>query len=275
MSRDPMVAAYQVFEETTMDLETTRQRILYETYGHYLGPMPVRDFFDDFMLWNGEVTEEYKRVRVPEPSKLKIKELPSCDSEDEYYMQVINCLQSWKGLNASLTGSLSSESEEAEGSSFRERPPLQFKDSHNYRDRACSSFGVGISIYSGSLLIPRDEEPVMDFANLHSWIEIKPTDDHDAFDDAAVAVEGTDEEEQLDTEDHLEEMEDGEPEVSDMLPSPNSSSADSSVSQDLFPPREFFVGHATNEVKNLHTIPDLYPFENNSPRGTAAISSLW
>ncbi|KAJ3544207.1 hypothetical protein NMY22_g2859 [Coprinellus aureogranulatus] len=249
MSIDSKVAAHQIFEGVGIDLEATRQRILYETSGHYLGPMPVQDFFNDFMPWSRDVTEEYKNAKLPDQASSRSR---------------VNCLQRWNVLNASSSGTL--HSGDAERSNWREPPPLKFRDSHKYRDRACLSYGVGISIYSGSPFVPRAQEPVMDFANLHSWIEIKPTDDYDAFNDSAFAAEGTDEEDE-DERLYSEDKEYGACEFSDEILVPSSGGACGSLSRDSFPPREFFEGCATNEVKNLKTISDLFPFESSSPRG--------
>lgn len=62
---------------------------------------------------------------------------------------------------------------------------LKFVDSHKHCDRDCASYSADISVYSGAPFVPRDNEQVMDFANLHCSIEIKPSADFDAFDDGA------------------------------------------------------------------------------------------
>ncbi len=36
-----------------------------ETRGHYIGPMPVQTFLDDFLPWNPDTPENYKAAEIP------------------------------------------------------------------------------------------------------------------------------------------------------------------------------------------------------------------
>jgi hypothetical protein len=63
----PKVATYELFETTASNLKKTRHRILHETAGHFLGPMPVDEFFTDFMPWNEGVCAAYKEIKPPSP----------------------------------------------------------------------------------------------------------------------------------------------------------------------------------------------------------------
>lgn len=60
---------------------------------------------------------------------------------------------------------------------------LKFEDSHRHCDRDCASYNADVSIYSGVPFVAREREQVMDFANLHCWVEIRPSADYDAFND--------------------------------------------------------------------------------------------
>lgn len=85
----PKVAAYQIFEASESNLKDTRQRILQETAGHYIGPMPVTEFLHEFMSWNKEVPETWKEVKVTQEQLDAIVTLPQC-SEAQLYTQFVS-----------------------------------------------------------------------------------------------------------------------------------------------------------------------------------------
>ncbi|KAJ3544208.1 hypothetical protein NMY22_g2858 [Coprinellus aureogranulatus] len=260
----PKVAAYQLFEGTIADLKTTRQRILHETHGHYVGPMPVKDFFNDFMPWNEEIADEYKVIKVPRDRKNGIKKL--CEgNEAQSYVQIIDSLQRWRALSAPIARNKGPDGDRA--SEWQELPRLTFRDSHSYRDRACLSYGVDISVYSGDLFVPRDKPPVMDFANLHSWIEVKPTSDYDPFDDDAVATGEADdlEEDEERYPDNDGDDEEEEQSAANQLSTEVHDSDGDSASGNRFPPREFMV-EANDDIDDLTPLPDPIPFEKNSAK---------
>lgn len=93
----------------------------------------------------------------------------------QIHLEQISAFNRWNGLRISpgLASTIGGK-----------RPALVFKDSHAFRDRDCQSLGVDISVYSGQGIIKRKTEQTMDFANLDTWIQLKPNASWDAFDDA-------------------------------------------------------------------------------------------
>lgn len=143
--------------------------------------------------------------------------------------------------------------------------PLRFEDSHKHRDRDCFSLSADISVYSGPQFVPRGKRQKMDFANLHSWVEIKPRQEYDAFDDGPAT-----EEEGLhkpppapnvvsDEEGDVQLIEEGE---DDREPSLDIA-ADS---EDPRFSREFEDDTPEEPVTTLKGLPS-FPFENGSARG--------
>lgn len=209
------VATYQLFEATASNLTEMRQRILQETAGHYLGPMPACDFLKEFMPWNEDAPQEYKEVRVTHDRLNSIITLPQC-SEAEVYPQFIRALEGWSGLRAWSRMTTSSA------------PPLQFEDSHKHRDRDCLCLSADISVYSGPQFVKRAQPQKMDFANLHSWVDIKLKQEFDAFSDETPTgeaqlphvdssgdgdVQGEDSEADNEDPEHSREFEDETPEA--------------------------------------------------------------
>lgn len=88
----PKVAAYHLFEGSESTWNETRQRILHETAGQYIGPTPVKDFFDEFMPWNNDVSEKWKEITVTQEQMDAIVGLPQC-SEAESYPKFVSRLQ--------------------------------------------------------------------------------------------------------------------------------------------------------------------------------------
>lgn len=83
-SRAPKVASYELFQTTVSDLKTTRRRVLHESAGHFIGPMPVEEFLDEFMPWNENVDAAYKKVVPPQSRIDRLKTLPQCSEADSY-----------------------------------------------------------------------------------------------------------------------------------------------------------------------------------------------
>ncbi|KAJ3534459.1 hypothetical protein NMY22_g6918 [Coprinellus aureogranulatus] len=136
--------------------------MLYETEGHYLGPMPVEEFFSAFMPWNPGVADECKSC-APEKRRLDaIIGLPNA-GEGKLCSHFMDAFDDWTGTDP-------------EGIPTT---PLIFKDSHKSKDAKCRSLGVDISLYGQH----NEGDRAMDFTKLHSWVTLRPSTNFDPFDD--------------------------------------------------------------------------------------------
>ena len=78
------LAAYGVFSAIPVDLKTIHAKLVDESSGHYVGPIPVRSFFDVFMPWNDKVPESYKSLRPPHSRIAALKSIASVDKKESY-----------------------------------------------------------------------------------------------------------------------------------------------------------------------------------------------
>jgi len=78
------LAAYEAFSAIPVDLKVLYAKLVDESKGHYVGPMPVQSFFDAFMPWNDKVTESYKSLRPPHSRIAALKSIASLDKKESY-----------------------------------------------------------------------------------------------------------------------------------------------------------------------------------------------
>ena len=80
----PKVATYELFETTASNLKESGHRILHESAGQFLGPMPVNEFFEDFMPWNEGVCAAYKEIKPPRSRVADLKAVPHSIEAESY-----------------------------------------------------------------------------------------------------------------------------------------------------------------------------------------------
>lgn len=62
-----------------------------ETRGHYIGPMPVQTFLNDFLPWNEETPEAFREAKIPPQRVKKLKSsavVPEADSYKQYVSEI-------------------------------------------------------------------------------------------------------------------------------------------------------------------------------------------
>jgi len=78
------LAAYEAFSAIPVDLKALHTKLVDESKGHYVGPMPVRSFFDVFMPWKDKVPESYKSLRPPHSRIAALKSIASVNEKESY-----------------------------------------------------------------------------------------------------------------------------------------------------------------------------------------------
>ncbi|KAJ3514802.1 hypothetical protein NLJ89_g2154 [Agrocybe chaxingu] len=148
------IASYEAYSSIPTQWDVMYQRLVSETGGHYIGPMPVKEFFDAFMPWNKDVPDSYKSLRPPKKRVHALKYMASI-GESQMYGKFIEAFNNWPRHDPTYM-----------------HCRLRLKDSHSFRDKDCRNIGVDISGYS-TPFVPRQVEQTMDFANAETWVELK------------------------------------------------------------------------------------------------------
>ncbi|KAF8652774.1 hypothetical protein AX16_004166 [Volvariella volvacea WC 439] len=142
----PKISVHSAFAIDMRDKSTLNKRLAQETRGHYVGPMPLHEFVDQFMPWN---TNNQKYL-VDALSGWPVDDFKVAETIKRKLMQCF----------------------------------IDLKDTHSHRDVACASLGVDYSAYNvrkGPRRVTRSRVRTMDFVNLDFFAEDKGSDRSDAF----------------------------------------------------------------------------------------------
>ncbi|KAF9023041.1 hypothetical protein BDZ89DRAFT_990143 [Hymenopellis radicata] len=188
-------------------MELKQIELARETRGHYIGPMPVQTFLDDFLPWNEETPKEFRDAKIP-TRRLNVLKSVAVASETNSYKQYINAFSGWPKAAANAVAKTTG----TKPASYI-KSAFTFKDTHSHRDTSCGGLGMDISLYGG-LRVQRNKPRVMDFHNSEGFVEMKPDENSDAFvDPPEPTVEESNEE--VATEDEDDDESDELPEADD------------------------------------------------------------
>lgn len=87
------LTAHAAFAVKVPEMKEAQEKLVTETQGHYIGPMPPHLFFDEFMPWNDKTPKKFRNMQ---PSDERIAALQAMDGlpENKRYTKFVSCLVS-------------------------------------------------------------------------------------------------------------------------------------------------------------------------------------
>ncbi|KAF8919155.1 hypothetical protein CPB85DRAFT_881631 [Mucidula mucida] len=144
------------------------KELVRETTGHYIGPMPIEIFLDDFLPWNPDTPENYKAAEIP-ASRINMLKSMAGAAEAKSCQKFVDAFSEWPSNAAAIAG--------ADNSYIK--CPISFHDTHSKRDPSCGKMGMDITVYDEERA---DRIPTAsDFSKSEGFVELKPKENYDAF----------------------------------------------------------------------------------------------
>ncbi|KAG7444654.1 uncharacterized protein BT62DRAFT_218498 [Guyanagaster necrorhizus] len=156
-----------------------RLELAEETRGMAQGPMPARDFMNEFLPWNETTPMQFRKLQ---PTKERLKKLTylATASEAKTYELLLEAFSGWPF--------------ELKPEDRRPRYAhcvLQWNDSHATPDKFCDSLSVDVNAVDVSRpTVRRCDVRKLDFANVETHTEMKPKVWDDPYCDGDAVSDG-------------------------------------------------------------------------------------
>ncbi|KAJ8703439.1 hypothetical protein PTI98_002061 [Pleurotus ostreatus] len=141
----------------------------HESRGHYIGDVDPIKFMHKFLPWNIDDSGAFKKFQAQKPTKKQLTTLKSMaakSGESDMNRACHAALHGWPKAYRVLSRT------------------INFEDTHNHRD-SFSGLGTDEAVYNRQKpWIPRKTRIKVDFANMLSFLELKPDHRRDAFIDS-------------------------------------------------------------------------------------------
>ncbi|PBK67855.1 hypothetical protein ARMSODRAFT_1085875 [Armillaria solidipes] len=156
-----------------------RMELAEETRGMAQGPMPARDFMNEFLPWNDTTPKKFRSLQ---PSAERLKDLTdmATASEAQTYELFLKAFSGWPF-----------DLKPGEKRSKYAQCVLQWNDSHATPDKFCDSLSVDINAVDISKpTVRRTDARKLDFTNVETHTEMKPKVWDDPYCDGDAASYG-------------------------------------------------------------------------------------
>ncbi|KAJ8703455.1 hypothetical protein PTI98_002076 [Pleurotus ostreatus] len=163
------LAAVHLWAMDHVELDKLFPNMAHETRGHYIGDVDPIKFMHKFLPWNIDDSSAFKKFKTQKPSKKQLTALKSMatkSGESDMNRACHAALRGWPKAYRVLSRN------------------IDFEDTHNHRD-SFSGLGTDEAVYNRQKpWIPRKTMIKVDFANMLSFLELKPDHRRDAFIDS-------------------------------------------------------------------------------------------
>ncbi|KAK0494105.1 hypothetical protein EDD18DRAFT_1403294 [Armillaria luteobubalina] len=156
-----------------------RIKLAEETRGMAQGPMPTRNFMNEFLPWNDTTPKKFRNLQ-PSPERLKNLTGIATAPEAQTYGLFLKAFSGWP-----------LDLQPGEKRSKYAHCLLQWSDSHATPDKFCNSLSVDLNAVDvGRPTIKRTDARKLDFANVETHTELKPKLWNDPYCDGDAASDG-------------------------------------------------------------------------------------